>query len=97
MSPPPLPVAVDNQSPLKGRESILVREEAQKAKTQAREAVVLLEQARTMLYEDNARQLAIKHLDEAITEADRRAAMLEDWYRRTYLRAGSGPLKRICK
>ena len=80
MSPPPLPVAVDNQSPLKGREAILVREEAQKAKTQAREAVVLLEQARTMLAEDNAMQ----HIDEAITEADRRAAMLEDWYRRTY-------------
>jgi len=90
MSPPTLPVAVDNQSPLKGREAILVREEAQKAKTQAREAVVLLEQARTMLAEDNARQPAIKHIDEAITEADRRAAMLEDWYRRTYLRAGSG-------
>ncbi len=45
---------------------------------------MLLEQARTLLYEDNARQLAIKHIDEAITEADRRAAVLEDWYRRTY-------------
>ena len=85
MSPPTLPLAVDNQSPPKRRGVILVREEAQKAKTQAREAVVLLEQARTMLYEDNARQLAIKHIDEAITEADRRAAMLENWYRRTYL------------
>jgi hypothetical protein len=30
-----------------------VHGEAQKAKTQAREAVVLLEQARTMLYEGN--------------------------------------------
>ena len=67
-----------------------MREEAHKAKTQVREAVVLLEQARTLLYEENARQLAIKHVDEAITEADRRAAVLEDWYRRTYLRAGSG-------
>ena len=75
-----------------------MREEAQKAKTQAREAVVLLEQARTMLYEDNARQLAIKHIDEAITEADRRAAMLEDWYRRTYSTAADfSPLKRVCK
>ena len=74
-----------------------MREEAQKVKTQAREAVVLLEQARTMLSEDNARQLAIKHIDEAITEADRRAAMLEDWYRRTYYSADSNPLKRICK
>ena len=97
MSPPTLPVAVDNQSPLKGRGAILVREEAQKAKTQAREAVVLLEQARTMLYEDNARQLAIKHIDEAITEADRRAAVLEDWYRRTYSSADSGPLKQVHK
>ncbi len=70
-----------------------MREEVRKAKRQAREAVVLLEQARTMLYEDNARQLAIKHIDEAITEADRRAAVLEDWYRRTYSSADSGPLK----
>ena len=45
---------------------------------------MLLEQARMMLYEDNARQLAIKHIEEAITEADRRAAVLEDWYRQTY-------------
>src|SRR5215203_6732216 len=97
MSPPPLPVAVDNQPPLTGRGATLVREEAQKAKTQAREAVVLLEQARMLLYEDNARQLAIKHIDEAITEADRRAAMLEDWYRRTYSSADSGPLKQVYK
>ena len=83
MSPRPLPVTVDNQPPPKRRGAILVREEAQKAKTQAREAVVLLEQARTLLYEDNARQLAIKHIEEAITEAESRAAMLEDWYRRT--------------
>jgi hypothetical protein len=63
-----------------------VREEAELATTQAREAVVLLEQARTLLAKDNARQLAIKHLDESITQAARRATMLEveDWYRRTY-------------
>ena len=54
-----------------------MREEAEKAKTQAREAVVLLEQARTLLAKDNARQLAIKHIEEAITEAHRRAAMLD--------------------
>ena len=97
MSPPPLPVAVDNQPPLTGRGATLVREEAHKAKTQVREAVVLLEQARTLLYEDNARQLAIKHVDEAITEADRRAAMLEDWYIRTYSSADSSPLKQVYK
>jgi len=90
-------VAVDDQSPLMGRGVILVQEEAQKAKTQAREAVVLLEQARMLLYEDNARQLAIKHIEEAITEADRRAAMLEDWYRRTYSSADCGPLKQVYK
>jgi hypothetical protein len=97
MSPPTLPVAVDNQPPLTGRGATLVREEAQKAKTQAREAVVLLEQARTMLYEDNARQLAIKHIEEAITEADRRAAMLEEWYWRIYSSADSSPLKQVYK
>jgi hypothetical protein len=89
MSPPPLPVAVDNQPPLTGRGATLVHEEARKAKTQAREAVVLLEQARTLLAKDNARQLAMKHLDEAIIQADRRAAMLEDWYRRTYSTAAA--------
>ena len=64
-------------------------EQAQKAKTQAREAVVLLEQARMLLSEENAVQLAMQHTDEAIREADRRAAMLEDWYRRTYSTADS--------
>ncbi len=59
-------------------------EQAEKAKIQAREALVLLEQARMLLAEDNAVQLAMKHTDEAISEADRRAAMLEDWYLRTY-------------
>ena len=97
MSPPTLPMAVDNQPPLTGRSVTLVREEAHRAKTQAREAVVLLEQARTLLYEDNARQLAIKHIDEAITEADRRAAVLEEWYRRTYSSANSNPLKQVYK
>ena len=77
----------------KGRGAILVREEAHKAKTQARQAVVLLERARTLFAEENAMQLAIKHIDEAITEANRRAAMLEDWYRRTYPSADSGPPK----
>lgn len=64
-------------------------EQAEKAKTQAREAVVLLEQARMLLSEDNAVQLAIQHTDEAIREADRRAAMLEHWYRRSYSAAYS--------
>jgi hypothetical protein len=97
MSSPPLPVAVDDQSAPKERGVTLVREQAQKAKRQAREAVVLLERARTLLYEDNARQLAIKHIEEAITEADRRAAVLEEWYRRTYSSADSGPLKQVYK
>jgi hypothetical protein len=68
-------------------------EQAEKAKTQAREAVVLLEQARMLLCEDNAVQLAMQHTDEAIREADRRAAMLEDWYRRTYSTADSAALQ----
>jgi N-acetylglutamate synthase-like GNAT family acetyltransferase len=75
---------------LERRGAILVREQAEKAKTQAREAVVLLERARTLLAQDNAVQLAMKHVDEAISEAERRAAMLENWYRRTYLPADFG-------
>ena len=84
-----------NEVPAEGErsDSVLVHEEAQKAKTQARQAVVLLEQARTLLAEDNAMQLAMKHLDEAISEAERRATMLEDWYQRTYSPADSSSPK----
>ncbi len=67
-----------------------VRKRAKKAKTQARQAVVVLERARALLVEDDATQPAIKHLDAAIHAAERRAAMLEDWYRRTYLPADFG-------
>ena len=56
--------------------SALVREEAEKATTQAREAVVLLERARMLLSEDNAMQLAMRHIDEVISEAESRAGML---------------------
>jgi hypothetical protein len=59
-------------------------EEAEKANMQAMEAVVLLEQARALLAEDNAVQLAMQHIDEVISEAESGAAMLEDWYLRTY-------------
>ena len=79
---------------LKGRGAILVREEAEIATKQARDAVVLLEQARTLLAKDNARQLAIQHIDEAITQAARRAAMLEDWYRRSYFDSSGFQLSR---
>jgi hypothetical protein len=57
---------------------------AAKAKDKAREAVVLLEQARELIAEDDAGQPAIKHVCAAIDEAEGRATMLEDWYRRTY-------------
>ena len=60
------------------------RKRAAKAKDNAREAVVLLEQARELIAEDDAGQPAIKYVDEAIHEAEGRANMLEDWYRRTY-------------
>jgi len=60
------------------------RKRAAKAKDKAREAVVLLEQAQALIVEDDAGQPAIKHLYAAIDEAESRATMLEDWYRRTY-------------
>lgn len=60
------------------------RKRAAKAKDKAREAVVLLEQARELIAEDDAGQPAIKHVYAAIDEAEGRATMLEDWYRRTY-------------
>ena len=60
------------------------RKRAAKAKANAREAVVLLEQARELIAEDEAGQPALKHVCAAIDEAEGRATMLEDWYRRTY-------------
>ena len=60
------------------------RKRAAKAKDKAREAVVLLEQARELIAEDDAGQPAIKHVYAAIDEAEGRATLLEDWYRRTY-------------
>ena len=60
------------------------RKRAAKAKANARKAVVLLEQARALIAEDDAGQPAIKHVYAAIHEAEDRANMLEDWYRRTY-------------
>ncbi len=60
------------------------RKRAAKAKDKAREAVVLLEQARVLIVQDDAGQPAIKHVCAAIDEAEGRATLLEDWYRRTY-------------
>ncbi len=34
--------------------------------------------------EDDATQRAMEHLQEALREAEVRAATLEDWYQRTY-------------
>jgi Cdc6-like AAA superfamily ATPase len=62
----------------------LQRKRAAKAKDNAREAIVLLEQARELIAEDDAGQPAIKHVYAAIDEAEGRATLLEDWYRRTY-------------
>ena len=61
-----------------------VRKQAAKAKTEAREAVELLEQAHELLTKDDALQPAIEPLHAAIREAKTRAAILEDWYWRTY-------------
>ena len=60
------------------------RKRAVKAKDNAGEAVILLEQARELIVEDDAGQPAIKHLYAAIHEAEGRATTLEDWYQRTY-------------
>jgi hypothetical protein len=60
------------------------REQAERARTQAWEAVKLLEQARELLTGDSATQPAVKHLDAALQEAKLRAILLEDWYQRTY-------------
>jgi hypothetical protein len=65
------------------------RKQAGKVTTHAREVVGFLEQAREMMVEDNAVQPAIEHLHATLREAEGRAAMLESWYRRTYL---SGPV-----
>ena len=61
------------------------RRQAAKAKTQAWQVVELLEQARELMAEDSAVQPAMEHLYAAHREAEGRANMLGDWYRRTYL------------
>jgi hypothetical protein len=61
-----------------------VRKQAERAKTEAREAVGLLEQAHELMAKDDAMQPAMEHLHAAICEAEVRAATLEDWYWRTY-------------
>jgi hypothetical protein len=60
------------------------RKRAAKAKDNAREAVVLLEQARELIAEDDAGQPALGHVCAALHDAEGRATLLEDWYRRTY-------------
>ncbi len=60
------------------------RKQAEKVKTQASKIVELLEQAHELMAEDNAVQLAMEPLHAALYEAEGRANMLEDWYRRTY-------------
>jgi predicted subunit of tRNA(5-methylaminomethyl-2-thiouridylate) methyltransferase len=62
-----------------------VRKQAERAKTEGWNVVELLEQARELMAEDNAAQSGIKHLHAALREAESRANMLDDWYRRTYL------------
>jgi hypothetical protein len=66
------------------------REQAEWAKTQAWEAVKLLERARDLMAEDSATQPAASHLDAALHEAKARATVLEDWYQRTYGNGGKG-------
>jgi hypothetical protein len=65
-----------------------VRKQAEQAKTEAREAVELLEQAHELMAKNEVTQPAIEHLHAAIREAEVRAATLEDWYWRTYLTSG---------
>jgi len=60
------------------------KKQAEKIKTQAREIVELLEEARKLMAEDNVVQPAMKHLHTALYEAKSRATVLEDWYQRTY-------------
>ncbi len=66
-----------------------VRKQAEQAKTEAREAVELLEQAHELMAKDDAMQPAMEHLHTAIRDAVVRAATLEDWYWRTYLTSGN--------
>jgi hypothetical protein len=53
------------------------QEQAEKARTQAREVVELLKQARQKMAEDDTMQPAMEHLQEALREAEVRAATLQ--------------------
>lgn len=65
-------------------------EQAERAKTQAWEAMKLLERAHELLAKDSATQPAVEHLNAALYEAKARATVLEDWYQRTYDDFGKG-------
>lgn len=51
---------------------------------ETRRAVYFLEQTFRLMTEDDALQPTIKYVYAALCEAETRAAVLEDWYRRTY-------------
>jgi len=62
-----------------------VREQAEKAKTETREAVELVEQTREPRVKEDVMWAAMERLHAAIIhDAEARSAMLEDWYLRTY-------------
>lgn len=54
----------------------------------AEKVVELLERAFELMAEDDPIQPAIKNLYAALNEAEVRLAVLEDWYRRTYVLRG---------
>lgn len=62
------------------------RQRALAAAENARRAATLLENAFELMAEDDRIQPAIKHVYAALCEAETRAAVIEDWYERTYLK-----------
>jgi hypothetical protein len=61
---------------------------AHQALLHSEEVVRLLEDALTLMTEDDPIQPTIKHLYAALCEAEvRKKVLLEDWYERTYVRS----------
>lgn len=63
---------------------IMRRKLAAEAVRKSRRTAAFLEEAFQLMTEEDKIQPSIKHVYAALCEAETRAAMLEDWYGRTY-------------
>ena len=64
--------------------------QAREAVAKAEKVVQPLERAFELMAEDDPVQPAVRYLYASLNEAEARLTVLEDWYRRTYVRGPNG-------